>query len=97
VVELLRATDLVARVDDAIAVLLVHTPYSDATSIVERLRDQVESEAFHVVPGEPLTATLSLGLAEFPSDATSDGVLLAHARARLTEAWEGQRPSSGAS
>jgi hypothetical protein len=97
VVELLRSTDLVGMVDDTIAVLLVHTPYSDATSIVERLRSQVESQAFDVMSCEPLMATLSLGLAEFPTDATSEEVLFAHARARLTEVWEAQRRSSGAS
>lgn len=94
VVELLRSTDLVGMLDDTIAVLLVHTPDSDAALIMERLRGRVERYAFQVVPGEPdVMPTLSLGLAEFPTDATSEGSLFAHARARLTEAWEARHRS----
>ncbi len=94
VVELLRSTDLVGMIDDIIAVLLVHTPDSDAALIMERLRGRVERHAFRVVPGGPdVMPTLSLGLAGFPSNATSDGNLFAHARTRLTEAWEARRRS----
>lgn len=93
-VELLRSTDLVGMIDDIIAVLLVHTPDSDAALIMERLRGRVETQSFRVVPGEPdVIPTLSLGLASFPTDATSDESLLAHAQARLTEAWEARRRS----
>jgi GGDEF domain-containing protein len=94
VVELLRSTDLVGMFDDTIAVLLVHTPDSDAALIMERLRGRVETQPLRVVSGEPdVMPTLSLGLASFPTDATGDGSLFAHARARLNEAWEARRRS----
>lgn len=94
VVELLRSTDLVGLVDDTIAVLLVHTPDSDAAAIMERLRGRVETQTFPLAAGglDGIPA-VSLGLASFPTDATSDGGLFAQARARLTEASEARRAS----
>lgn len=98
VAELLRATDLVGLLDDTIAILLVHTPDSDAATVTERLRDRVEAHVFSAAPGAPaVTPALSLGLASFPTDATSDGALFAQAHARLAEAGRGGSRSSQSS
>ena len=90
--ELLRSTDLVGLLDDMVAVVLVHTPDSEATITMDRLRRLLElgeagaGDALEGTPG------LRIGVAAFPSDATSDGVLLARARARLDEAGDARRP-----
>jgi len=76
VVELLRATDIVALLGSRIAIMLVHTPDSDARIITERVRGMLESA----------TSVLSLGLASFPMDATDERVLLDQAEARLSTA-----------
>lgn len=82
VVELLRSTDLVGVVDDTIAVLLVHTPDSDAALTIERLRARVQTLGSEM-GGADAMPTLTLGLASFPADATSAVALLSRARARL--------------
>ncbi|HKW94447.1 MAG TPA: hypothetical protein VJX92_21360 [Methylomirabilota bacterium] len=81
IVELLRATDIVGTVGSDIVVLLVHTPDSDARLIADRIRDGVGWES--LPPGEPGRTALRIGLASFPTDATSDDGLLAHALAQV--------------
>jgi len=85
--EILRATDVIGVIDDIVGIILVHTPYSDAGPIMERLRTRLEAETFQVTPETAGVAPiLSLGLASFPTDATTDGPLVAHAQARLAGA-----------
>ena len=80
-VELLRSSDVVGMVGEDLAVILVHTPDTDALGITERLqptlRDFILSES---IRGE---VTLQLSLVAFPGDATGDDALLARALARL--------------
>lgn len=80
-VELLRSSDVVGIVGEDLAVILVHTPDSDALGITGRLqptlRDFILSESTW---GE---VNLQLSLVAFPGDATSDDALLARALARL--------------
>lgn len=79
IAELLRATDIVGVIGSDIAALLVHTPYSDAVMISDRIRERVGREG---------RVALSIGLASFPTDATSDAGLLAHAQAKLQAAQD---------
>jgi hypothetical protein len=80
IAEMLRATDFVGIIGADIVVLLVHTPDTDAVMITDRIRDRLQA-------GDPEEAGgLRIGLASFPTDATSDGGLLAHAEAQLQAA-----------
>jgi len=93
-IELLRATDLVGLLGDSIAIILVHTPGSDAIVITERVRDLLEAAT---VPAggsaAAVRSVLRLGLASFPTDATSDTVLLDQAQTRLAAAGRGAHGS----
>ena len=80
IAEMLRSTDLVGSIGEDIAVLLVHTPDTDAIMIAARIREQVDG------PSAPAPAALHIGLACFPVDGTTDDGLLACARARLEAA-----------
>ncbi len=92
VVELLRSTDLVGLLGDTIAIILVHTPGSDAIVITERVRELLEATTSG--PGAAaVKSVLRLGLASFPTDATSDAVLLEQAQARLAAAGRGAHGS----
>ena len=83
IAEMLRATDVVGIIGADIVVLLVHTPDTDAGMITDRIRDRLQT-------GDPDEAgRLRIGLASFPTDATSDGGLLAHAEAQLQAARPG--------
>lgn len=94
VVELLRSTDLVGLLGDTIAIILVHTPGSDAIVITERVRDLLEAVTFPAPPGAAaVKSVLRLGLASFPTDATSDTVLLEQAQARLAATRRGAQGS----
>jgi hypothetical protein len=68
VVEFLRSTDLVGLLGDSIAIILVHTPGSDAIVITERVRDLLEAAT---VPADgsatAVRSVLRLGLASFPT------------------------------
>jgi predicted signal transduction protein with EAL and GGDEF domain len=95
IAEMLRSTDIVGAIGPDIAVLLVHTPDSDAGMIANRIRDRVQSGPFEaVVAPPPGRVTLSIGLASFPTDATSDGGLLTQAQAQLQAAHQTGRPSA---
>lgn len=92
---LLRSTDLIGLIDDVIAIVLVHTPDSDAATIIERLRGRLEAEKFQAAPGTPtVKPVLRLGLASFPTDATADAALMAQAQTRLAESRGSGRESS---
>ena len=87
IAQFLRSTDMIGRVDDRIAILLLHTEGADAVRVAERLRAHIEQVAF---PSAGANAaghvTLSVGGVSFPRDGYSDSVLLSRARAHLTEA-----------
>jgi hypothetical protein len=83
-VELLRASDLVGVVGEDVAVILVHTPDTDAIGITERMQRALEEFVVSLPRGgrsDPVK--LQLALVAFPGDATSDEGLLARAQARL--------------
>ncbi len=82
--ELLRSTDVMGMIGDDFAVLLIHTPDTDAAMIAKRLHDRLESSTFPGPVGTaPAQVSVRLGLVSFPSDGTSDATLLALAQARL--------------
>jgi len=84
IAEMLRSTDIVGVIGDDVAVLLVHTPGTDGALIGDRIRDRIEATTFSLIT--PSQVTLSIGLSCFPTDATADGALLAHAQAQLQAA-----------
>lgn len=75
IADLLRATDLVGRLDDAVAFLLVNTSPTDSLAIAERVRARLAES-------DPV----SIGLASFPKDGTDAEALLDRARALLEQA-----------
>jgi hypothetical protein len=77
IAEMLRATDIVGVIGTDVVVLLVHTPDTDAAMITDRIRDRLQTG------DADETGALRIGLASFPTNATSDGALLAHAEAQL--------------
>jgi hypothetical protein len=77
---MLRATDFVGFIGADILVLLVHTPDTDAAMITDRIRDRLQTGDLEGAGG------LRIGLASFPTDATSDEALLAHAEAQVQAA-----------
>jgi hypothetical protein len=81
IAEMLRSTDIVGLVEDDVAVLLVHTPSVDGALISGRIRERIESTTFSLIT--PSQVTLTIALSCFPTDATADGPLLAHAQAQL--------------
>lgn len=82
---MLRSADIVGTMGSDVGVLLVHTPGADAARITERIREAIQAQPFEVGGGDtrPIRVSLTLGLAAFPSDATSPDVLLGHAQTRL--------------
>jgi diguanylate cyclase (GGDEF)-like protein len=92
VADLLRATDVVGLQDDgdSIAIMLVHTPDTDARTIADRVRALLEGLTLRARPDAPaLRSVVALGLASFPTDATSDSALLENAQTRLAAARKG--------
>lgn len=86
-VELLRSIDLVGLVADGVGLILVHTPDSDGADIVDRVRARIEATSYPAAPGGPaVSPVFDIALASFPTDATTDAGLLAHAKTRLAEA-----------
>ena len=81
IAEMLRSTDVVGLVEDDVAVLLVHTPSVDGAVISGRIRERIEATTFSLIT--PSQVTLTIALSCFPTDATADGALLAHALAQL--------------
>lgn len=80
---MLRATDFVGFIGADIVVLLVHTPDTEAALITDRIRERLQE-------GDPDWAGgLRIGFASFPTDATSDGALLAQAEAQVQAARSG--------
>lgn len=89
IMQFLRSTDMVAQLQDGIAILLLHTEGSDAERVAERLREHIERVAFPGETGGPRQVTLSVGSVSFPRDGYNDTVLLSQAQAHLAEATRG--------
>lgn len=87
IAQFLRSTDMIGRVDDGIAILLLHTEGADAVRVAERIRAHIEQVAFPAERGHsPRHVTLSVGGVSFPRDGYNDTVLLSRAQAHLDEA-----------
>ncbi len=87
IAEFLRSTDVVGRLHDGIAVLLLHTASTEALRVAERIRSHIEYVSFPTGPGgAPQRLTLSVGEVSFPRDGYNDKVLLARAQTLLQEA-----------
>lgn len=87
IAQFLRSTDLVGRVQEGIAILLLHTEGADAVRVAERIRSHIEQVAFPVASGDTTRqVTLSVGGVSFPRDGYNDNVLLSRAQAHLNEA-----------
>ena len=87
IMQFLRATDMVGRTQDGIAILLLHTEGADAVRVAERVRSHIEQVAFPAQPnGGPRQVTLSVGGVSFPRDGYNDVILLSRAQAHLNEA-----------
>ena len=67
ITQFLRSTDVVARIREGIAILLLNTPDADAARVAERIRAHLENVSFQSGPAEPArSVTLSMGLVSFP-------------------------------
>ena len=77
----LRSVDLVARWSDyELVVSLPRTPRSAASALGERLREDIEAQAFGS------RVTLSVGVAAFPDNGDAPGEILARARRAMLRA-----------
>jgi len=89
ITQFLRSTDVVARIREGIAILLLNTPDADAARVAERIRAHLENVSFQSGPAEPVrSVTLSMGLVSFPRDGHNETVLLSRAQTRLKQAAE---------
>jgi len=89
ITQFLRSTDVVARIREGIAILLLNTPDADAARVAERIRAHLENVSFQSGPAEPVrSVTLSMGLVSFPRDGHNETVLLSRAQTRLKQAGE---------
>jgi diguanylate cyclase (GGDEF)-like protein len=89
IAQVLRSTDVVARLRDGIAILLLNTPDPDAARVAERIRAHLENVSFQPDPAGPARrVALSMGLVSFPRDGHNETVLLSRAQSRLKEAAE---------
>jgi len=89
ITQILRSTDVVARLRDSVAILLLNTPDADAVRVAERIRSHLENGSFQLDPtGTARRVTLSMGLVSFPRDGHNETVLLSRARSRLNDAAE---------
>ena len=86
IAQFLRSTDVVGRVHDGIAILLLHTEGSDALKVAERLRAHIEQVGFLGDAGNPRQITLSVGGVSFPRDGYNDTILLSRAQTHVNEA-----------
>jgi hypothetical protein len=82
-VDFLRASDVVGHVGDMLGVLLVHTPLTDAMTIVRRVQQRIEEGSAGPAGAPAVRVKLTLGLSCFPTDGTADDQLLNVARSRV--------------
>lgn len=74
----LRKVDIPARYGgEEFAIILPHTPKEGAHLVAERIRNDVENFHFGLDGGEPLRATISVGVACFPDFADKDDLIRA--------------------
>lgn len=86
-----RGSDAVCRfAGPVLAIVLADTPISGAKIFAENVRKAVESHGF-AIPGGSLRITVSLGIAEFPTDGDGVEALLAQADHALMNAKESGR------
>ena len=89
ITQVLRSTDVVARLREGIAILLLNTPDADAARVAERLRAHLKDVSFQSNPAAAARhVTLSMGLVSFPRDGHNETALLSHAQSRLKQAVE---------
>ena len=83
--------DLLARYGgDEFAVVLPETPPSEAVLVAERVRRRVDERLFRMPDsGQMLRATVSIGVATYPDDATEKMDLVEKADAALYRAKRG--------
>jgi Diguanylate cyclase, GGDEF domain len=81
--EMLRGSDVVGMVGQDIAVILVHTPDTDAIAITDRMQRALQELVLTPSGGGRSPFRVELALVAFPGDATTDEGLLDRARARL--------------
>lgn len=81
--EMLRGSDVVGMVGQDIAVILVHTPDTDAIAITDRMQRALQELVLTASGSGRSPFTVELALVAFPGDATTDEGLLDRARARL--------------
>ena len=83
-----RANDVVARYGgEEFAVLLTDTPRVAAFGVADQLRERIAAERFAITDGsDSASITVSIGVAEYPSDANKAPDLLAAADAALYDA-----------
>jgi len=86
ITQFLRSTDVVGRVQDGIAILLLHTEGSEALKVAERLRAHIEQVGFPGDSGNSRQITLSVGGVSFPRDGYNDTILLSRAQTHVNEA-----------
>jgi len=82
-VDFLRGSDVVGSVGEALGVLLVHTPITDAVPIMRRVQQRIEEGAEGPRGAPAVRVSLRLGISCFPTDGTNDAQLLSVARARV--------------
>jgi diguanylate cyclase (GGDEF)-like protein/putative nucleotidyltransferase with HDIG domain len=106
----LRDYDVPARFGgEEFAILLPETSYDHALEVAERIRAAVAARSFEVhTANEPITATISMGVASFPQDASDPNELVHRAdlavyraklqgRNRVIGAADESTPISGSS
>jgi len=86
-----RPVDLVARYGgEEFAIILPNFVRSEAVQVAERMRARVAAEPF-VFQGAPTQATMSFGVASFPTDATTASQIVRSADEKLYRAKHGGR------
>jgi diguanylate cyclase (GGDEF)-like protein len=86
-----RPVDMAARYGgEEFALILPNFVRSEAVQLADRLRQRIASEPF-VFQGKNTTATMSLGVASFPTDATTASQIVRVADERLYRAKDGGR------
>lgn len=86
-----RPVDLVARYGgEEFALILPNFVRTEAAQVAERIRQRVADEPF-VFQGQSTRATMSLGVASFPQDATTASQIVRSADERLYKAKHGGR------
>ena len=83
-VRVLRASDVVGRIQGVIGILLINTPPAEAVGIAERVRAQMSTLA---LPGHAGgSVTVSVGVAFFPHDGITPARLVSEGQAHLDRA-----------